>query len=86
MSLSNWNETYITIKETEHFKVVSDPNRDPRDKEGHGYYLVYKKYNTIEAAANSIVIILSFLAEAEEGYAALTAQKSEEPRQVPVLN
>jgi hypothetical protein len=88
--LSEWNKDFITVQETDHFKVMIDPNRNPLDKENASYLLVFKKYNTIEASANSMVIILSFLNEAEEGYLGLLskqkAKAEQEVEALPTLN
>jgi hypothetical protein len=90
MSLSNWTEGYTLVRESPNFKVMLNPERSPLEKEGHSYLLIFKKYNTLEASANSFIIALSFLYEAENGLSELeTKEKQEQQAEevpLPTLN
>lgn len=68
---------WLVVKQTPNFSILHDPKSDPLDKETYSYQLVYKLYGTVEASANSIILISTFLSEAEQSFSELNGPKKE---------
>ena len=75
--MNNWFKDFVTVKATPNFSIMLNPKRDPLEKEGYSYHLVFNRYSTIEASANSFLLISTFLDEAENGLASLEAPEEQ---------
>lgn len=60
----NYFEGYVTVKETEAFRIMYNPNLNPLEVESV-YILVYKPFNTVEIKGNSYCGMLGYLSQAE---------------------
>lgn len=83
---NNWFKEFIAVKKTPNFSIMYNPARNPLDKEGYSYHLVYNKFNTIEASANSFLLISAYLNEAESGYSEMIGEDAQAPSTDKVLN
>ncbi len=73
--LSKAWEGFLTIKETDNFALVYDPNRNPREP-GTNFYIVYKPLSTVEVDAEGVAMGLHFLTQAEENMKAFNSETS----------
>lgn len=75
--LNSWSNGFVVVNERSDFCVLLNPSYTPFTESMFAYYLVYKKYNTVEAVANSIIVINSFLEEAQTAYDSTFKTKQE---------
>jgi hypothetical protein len=69
-SKTHW-DGWEVVKESKHFAVLYNPHTNPlkQEEKEHTFHLVYKPYWTIEASANSVILIHEFLEQAEKAWA-----------------
>lgn len=67
-------KNYSVVLRGKNFILVHKPTADPFDEKDSRYFLVLKKYGTIEAAASSYIMACDYLTQAEEMYLALNSK------------
>ena len=61
-------EGFETVKHTKNFAVLHKTDSDPFNEKDSAFYLVNKKYSTVEAEGKSCIMLMEFLEQAEEAF------------------